>query len=174
MSFLTPGDSCLLLTDTECCREHVLQENPGFWHFKRRQRPVANSNSVLSVSEVFPGSPSASTEPRALGPGNTEWQAWFRVQLAPGNMLSNGKVCWWISVLVKPKTSSSRLWALTAATPPPDRPRSESVGTARWLTHRDLCICARAAVVLLRTDANYSFNGPFTTCSNDFVCGVTG
>lgn len=79
-SFFTPlGDSRLLLIDRECRGEHVLQQNSGFWHFKTQQPPVANSNSVLSVSEAFPGSPSGSTESRALEPGNKGWQAWFGV-----------------------------------------------------------------------------------------------
>lgn len=46
---------------------------------------------MLSVSEAFPGSPSVSTEPLAPGPGNKDWQAWFRVQLVPGNRVSTGK-----------------------------------------------------------------------------------
>lgn len=61
------------------------------WHFKSHRSPVANSNSVLNISEAFPGSPSVSMEPWAQGPGNKDWQVWFRVLLVAGNSLSSGK-----------------------------------------------------------------------------------
>ncbi|KAI9542460.1 hypothetical protein NQZ68_019142 [Dissostichus eleginoides] len=57
----------------------------------QRQGPEANSNSVLSVSVAFSSGPSVSAEPRALGPGNKDWQARIRVQLVPGNGLSSGQ-----------------------------------------------------------------------------------
>lgn len=45
---------------------------------------MANSNSVLSVSEAFPGSPSVSTEPRVLEETRKQGLAgWIQSPISP-------------------------------------------------------------------------------------------